>query len=578
MSSTTDGAMEYYADDDQDTYGDPDTLLYACISQPGFVQNGDDCDDSDAEVNPTATEVDCDGKDNNCDGIGGPDVDEDGDGLTWAEEASACVQNFVGGQCVATSLCASDCNTDSDGDTIPDWEEWASPSSSLIDTDGDCIPNIMDDDDDGDGLPTAIEGIGDVDGQSGRGGACFSPPLEEGDLTDGDQLYNEDEPNGVDNDEDGAIDENAPGGAGPQRNQVDGVPNYLDDDSDGDGIPDGVEGLVGDLDGDGVSDWIDCDDTDGCEGDADNDGIRNCDETTWGFDPANADSDGDGLPDDFEFGQGTTPQDYDGDGIYDGIDSDDDNDGVPTGVEVADGIDTDSDNDNIPDYLDEDDDGDGQLTIDELCTEELAPGETCPVAFVYSWPTGGEIPNPPDNDCDGTPDYLDTEEEGGPCGDRDNDGILTQDEDTNGNGIVDPGETDPDNDDTDGDGIIDGDDPDPLNIDDDGDGIPTAVEGGFDTDGDGVPNYLDEDSDGDGIPDAAEGTGDNDCDGTPDFLDATYDAEGAFCDTAELPEGDSGSNVTPTDDGSCGCAHADPIRSLAWFGLLFAAGRRRKSS
>lgn len=69
--------------------------------------------------------------------------------------------------------------------------------------------------------------------------------------------------------------------------------------------------------------------------------------------------------------------------------------------------------------------------------------------------------------------------------------------------------------DTDGDGI-----PDYLDIDDDGDNVKTSVEianagadptaGGYrDTDGDGIPNYLDPDDDGDGVPTKFEVTAAN---------------------------------------------------------------------
>ena len=54
-----------------------------------------------------------------------------------------------------------------------------------------------------------------------------------------------------------------------------------------------------------------------------------------------------------------------------------------------------------------------------------------------------------DFDQDGMADFLDT--------DDDNDGLLDTDEDINGNGLVDFGETDPFNADTDGDGVNDGD-------------------------------------------------------------------------------------------------------------------------
>lgn len=74
------------------------------------------------------------------------------------------------------------------------------------------------------------------------------------------------------------------------------------------------------------------------------------------------------------------------------------------------------------------------------------------------------------------------------------------------------------------------------NADYDGDGISNLLEDlnqddnpdNDDTDGDGIPDYLDPDDDGDGIPTAEEdsdGDGyvyidDEDCDGTPDYLDA----------------------------------------------------------
>jgi len=66
------------------------------------------------------------------------------------------------------------------------------------------------------------------------------------------------------------------------------------------------------------------------------------------------------------------------------------------------------------------------------------------------------------------PDLLDI--------DSDNDGLLLSQEDTNGNGIVDPGETDPFNPDTDGDNLTDGYEvnisgTNPLNSDTDTDGI-----------------------------------------------------------------------------------------------------------
>ena len=63
-------------------------------------------------------------------------------------------------------------------------------------------------------------------------------------------------------------------------------------------------------------------------------------------------------------------------------------------------------------------------------------------------------------------------------------------------------------------------------LDTDGDGIPNYLEGFEDSDGDGAPNAFDWDSDNDGIPDGQEGAGDTDGDGVPDFLDDDSDGDG----------------------------------------------------
>lgn len=65
-----------------------------------------------------------------------------------------------------------------------------------------------------------------------------------------------------------------------------------------------------------------------------------------------------------------------------------------------------------------------------------------------------------------------------------------------------------------------------ADLDSDGDGIYDLEEGTGDSDGDGIPDYLDTDSDNDGIPDAEEGTSDTDGDGTPDYLDDSLDEDG----------------------------------------------------
>ncbi|NBO57281.1 MAG: hypothetical protein EBU84_22380, partial [Actinobacteria bacterium] len=53
-----------YADTDGDGYGDKNSSIEGC-SVSGYVTDNSDCDDTDININPAATEV-CDGIDNNC--------------------------------------------------------------------------------------------------------------------------------------------------------------------------------------------------------------------------------------------------------------------------------------------------------------------------------------------------------------------------------------------------------------------------------------------------------------------------------------------------------------------------------
>lgn len=60
----------YYADADNDGYGTPNTTISTCVTSPpaGYSSNGQDCDDTDAAINPGAVEI-CDNVDNNCNGM-----------------------------------------------------------------------------------------------------------------------------------------------------------------------------------------------------------------------------------------------------------------------------------------------------------------------------------------------------------------------------------------------------------------------------------------------------------------------------------------------------------------------------
>lgn len=97
------------------------------------------------------------------------------------------------------------------------------------------------------------------------------------------------------------------------------------------------------------------------------------------------------------------------------------------------------------------------------------------------------------------------------CGDNDGDGLLNSTEDTNGNGVHDEGETDPNNPDTDGDNLEDGEEDANLNgVQDVGETDPldkcdpknTSPDCDFDNDG--IVNAIDDDDDNDGVADTED--------------------------------------------------------------------------
>ncbi len=73
----------YYADTDNDTYGNASVSILNCeLTAPaGYTSDATDCDDSNASINPAATEI-CNSIDDNCDGTTDEGFDVDGDGYT----------------------------------------------------------------------------------------------------------------------------------------------------------------------------------------------------------------------------------------------------------------------------------------------------------------------------------------------------------------------------------------------------------------------------------------------------------------------------------------------------------------
>jgi predicted outer membrane repeat protein len=609
-------AVTYYRDSDVDGFGNPNDSMYVCARPNGYVADGTDCDDTTSTIHPGATET-CNGVDNDCDGQGGPNWDNDGDGHTWTDEVAAG---------------SSDCSTDSDNDGIADAVEWGG-GATAADTDSDGDADVDDTDDDDDGVLTQDEVVGDsdndgtVDRLDDDDDGDGHPTLEE--LARGDSdADGTDDYLDTDDDDDGQLTVDEHGDT-----DGDGADDFLDTDDDGDTLSTvdelayGMDPVSTDSDQDGVDDAAEWgsdlyprdSDTDGfidaLDPDDDEDGIPTFDEGLADFDcpdpdgtPAylDLDSDGDGTPDAVE---GTADQDFDGvpnyldcldtdggtgdtdnDGLTNneerdlgisGYDPDIDNDGILDGVEV--GSDhanpQDTDNDGVWDVLDTDDDDDGVLTIDENYPQDTDQDGT---EDAYDTDDDGDgvdtlVEGTGDYDGDGIPNYLDPNDGDGPLGDPDGDGVSGGDELAAG--------SDPELADSDGDGIPDGtefgDDhahprdtdldgtPDVLDTDDDDDGVDSIDEGGFDADGDGEPNNVDLDSDGDGIPDADEGLDDADCDGQPDFLDTDMPP----CDDA--PDTDL-TGVMPPRPKVCATGPGNPGAAAMFLLALILAARRRR--
>ncbi|MBN1944368.1 MAG: hypothetical protein JW797_01775 [Bradymonadales bacterium] len=347
--------------------------------------------------------------------------------------------------------------------------------------------------------------------------------MEDGDgdgLPDRLELALGSDPFDADSDDDGLVDGREPNGSADTDG--DGVINLLDPDSDGDGLPDGLEAGVTettrhpdtdldagaflsdldprsttspvnpDTDGGGVADGLE---------DANRDGAYLRPET----DPNNpaddygrADSDRDGLPDRLEEALGSDPFDYDSD-----------DDGVPDGLEPN--RDEDTDGDGLINLLDPDSDDDGLFDGTEMgyCLADLT--------YATDLRQGRFVE---DADPATTTDPL--------RADTDRGGVADGFEDTNLNGMVDEGETDPE-DPTD-------DDPSSV-VDSDDDGLPDAFERMIGSDPE------DGDSDDDGLADGDEPNPAEDCDGDGaiNLVDPDSDDDGLFDGTEMgLTEGDIG--------------------------------------
>jgi hypothetical protein len=335
---------------------------------------------------------------------------------------------------------------DSDNDGIPNYLDTTFPGrvdsngdgvDDRFDADKDGIINMLDLDSDNDGIPDVVEAYG-VDANGDGKIDSFTD-------TDGDGLSQN-----VDVNNTGAY--NTGLGLGNIDFDGDGVPNFVDLDSDNDGIPDVVESGGPDTNNDGKIDGFADANLDGLH-----DGYINATALLKTGADVNADGKADSYPNknlDQDFRSNAYDIDSDGDGIVDVIEAglpDANLDGKADGVIGTNGwsgtisamvalnlrntdgsgnpdyLDIDSDNDGIPDNIEAqptatyktptlvDGDGDGLATI----------YDNVPGAFggsgIFVW----------DQDGDGIPDYrdLDTDGDGQPD--------IAEGNDFNLNGIAD---------------------------------------------------------------------------------------------------------------------------------------------
>ncbi len=338
---------------------------------------------------------------------------------------------------------------DTDGDGLCDGNISISPicvAGEDRDEDGLRDPtetDAADPDTDQDGLDDGVEVL--VGSYPGPFGPRTNPLVAD---TDGDGLL------------DGTEDTDTDGTFEPGQNETDPT----DPDTDNGGELDGSERQNG-------RDPVDFpQDDNGALGDADNDGLSDGEEGTIGTNPNDPDTDGDGLKDGVEV-HGTNETDpldpdTDGDSILDGDEDQNRNGGRDTGE--LDPNDPDTDNDGLDDGF-EDEDLDGVRQTDE--TDGTDPDTDGDGLCDGSLSVSGACAAGEDRDDDGTrdgteTDPLDADTDGdgitdgvevivsdypGPLGphtdpldpDTDGDGLQDGNEDRNGDGSLQTGESDP---------------------------------------------------------------------------------------------------------------------------------------
>lgn len=360
------GVVKTFCDIDDDDDGIADIIENAAGGADAFIDSDNDgipnaYDPSPGEIVAPWVDTNEDGINDNfdidLDGIINElDLDSDNDGITDVTESYGVDTNGDG---------IIDNFTDANGDGLSDNAATTNAINGIgaTDFDGDGIPNYLDLDSDNDGIPDVIEaggsdsnndgkadsftdtnfnGLADnltgisnalfVSGTDGNGdGLADSWLNKNNDRTGRPNMYD------LDSDGDGILDAVEAGFIGRSgTNGTVAVTNGIVTGTYTNGWANTVQGLASlsllNTDANGAADYLDID--------SDNDGITDNVEaqSTTGYKvPTVVDSDNDGINDEYEVGGqigtygggGLTPFDKDGDGTPDYRDTDTDNDGVP---------------------------------------------------------------------------------------------------------------------------------------------------------------------------------------------------------------------------------------------------------
>jgi len=402
-------AVPWHADSDADGFGDASTTTIACTQPSDTVADDMDCDDSDAGVNPAASEA-CDGVDNDCDG----DTDEDdaADAPTWYADTDS---DGYGGAGTTRRACTAPSGFIADSSDCDDSSASVNPAASEL-CDG--IDNDCDGDTDEDDAIDAATFYADDDGDafgdpSTSTQACTAPSGHVADSSDCDDSDDSVSPSaselcdGVDNDCDGDTDED---------DATDATTYYMDGDSDGFGDPSSRTDACSAPSGH-VTDGSDCDDSDAstnpsaseaCDG-MDNDCDGDTDEGVQSTYYADGDGDGFGSPDS-STDACSAPSGH----VTDGSDCDDSDASTnPSASEACDGMDNDCDGDvdegvQSTFYADVDDDGYGDPSSStDSCSAPsgyVSDNSDCDDSDGIVRPGAVEVCDLIDDDCDGIVD------------------------------------------------------------------------------------------------------------------------------------------------------------------------------